>query len=161
DHIGELILHLFANDSVATASQFQAWRSEPAATVQVPTTTLDLHLLPRLTTPDANVLMKVDAEGGEFAIFRGAEELLRRFRPVLMFEMLPALANAAGWQPQDLLDFLGGYGYEFFVPETGGTVRPLVAEHDIPSASTEGHVDVFAFCGDIDWHRQCLEKVHQ
>ncbi|MEN6400784.1 MAG: FkbM family methyltransferase [Armatimonadia bacterium] len=157
DQVGETTIHLFASDSFASASQFQAWRSDTVESVRVPTTTLDSHLLPRLPRVPADMLMKVDAEGGEFAIFRGAEQLLKSVRPILMFELFPALADAAGWQPEQLLGHLKEYGYEFFIPQSDGTIRPLLYD-DIPSPSIEGHIDVFAFRGDVEWHRKCLRE---
>ncbi len=51
DLAGTLELHLFPGDSVATASQFQAWRADPGVSVSVPASTLDAHLLPRLGAP--------------------------------------------------------------------------------------------------------------
>ncbi|MCK9929525.1 FkbM family methyltransferase [Frankia sp. Mgl5] len=52
-------------------------------------------------------LIKVDVEGHELAVLRGAEGLVRRFRPVLVVEVEDARSPAA-----DTLDLLASWGYE-------------------------------------------------
>lgn len=156
DHEGHLTLHFFPQDSSATASQFQAWRDKPTLTVDVPATTLDAQL--KDIPEGACILLKVDAEGGELAIFRGAATLLKDRRPLLMFEFFPALAQAAGWTPPELLDLLAGYGYSFWVPEGDG-LRPFRPESDTPDIASQDHIDIFAYCPDVPWHAERFEAL--
>lgn len=151
---GELELHLFAGETVANASQFAAWRTA-AVTTTVPCVTLD-SLLSRFE--DARpLLMKVDVEGGEWSVFHGGQQLLRERRPVLLFELYPALGKEAGWTPADLLDLLRELGrYDFYI-SSGDGLRPL-STSDIPAVESEGHIDVFAFAADITWHRDRLQQ---
>lgn len=151
DHEGQLTLHLFPKDASATASQFQAWRDTPTLTVDVPATTLDAQL--DAIPASGCVLLKVDAEGGELAIFRGATSLLESRRPLLMFECFPALAQAAGWTPPELFALLSWHGYSFWVPEGGG-LRPFRADTDTPDIASQGHIDIFAYCSDVPWHKE-------
>ncbi len=64
-------------------------------------------------------LIKIDVEGHELAVLRGAEGLVRRWRPTLVVEIEDARAPAAA-----TLDLLAGWGYEgsFYA---GGLWHPL------------------------------------
>ena len=50
--------------------------------------------------------MKVDVEGGELGVFRGGERLLRRHRPVIVFEHGLGGADHFGTQPKQVYDLL-------------------------------------------------------
>ncbi len=53
--------------------------------------------------------IKIDVEGAESLVFRGAEETLRRYRPYIVFEHGgPSLEYGSG--PEDIHDFLFGCG---------------------------------------------------
>ena len=56
-------------------------------------------------------LVKIDVEGHEPAVLRGAEALLRRHQPIVLFELGPA-EFAHGVPPS--INILKGYGYQRF-----------------------------------------------
>lgn len=57
-------------------------------------------------------LMKVDVEGFEISVFRGAEHVLSRVRPrVVYFEVCPALARSVGFEPAAAAVVLEEKGY--------------------------------------------------
>jgi FkbM family methyltransferase len=57
-------------------------------------------------------MMKVDVEGAEGRVFRGAEETLKRCGPTLVFEFSPpSLAVTSGMDGEELLRYLNGLGY--------------------------------------------------
>jgi FkbM family methyltransferase len=59
--------------------------------------------------------MKIDVEGMELAVMRGAEAALRRHQPVLYFETLARFRNAGGsGNFRRIGDFLGELGYDLF-----------------------------------------------
>jgi FkbM family methyltransferase len=69
---------------------------------EVPVETLD-HVIP----PDAVIaLVKIDVEGGELGVFRGARETLRRCRPVVVFECGLGGADSYGTRPGELHGFV-------------------------------------------------------
>ncbi|MGQ9866333.1 MAG: FkbM family methyltransferase [Pseudanabaenaceae cyanobacterium] len=74
----------------------------------VPAIALD-DLLERFDLQQVDIL-KLDAEGHELAVLTGAQELLRRFRPVILYE------NLAGAQGSNLpvADWLRAQGYSRF-----------------------------------------------
>jgi FkbM family methyltransferase len=74
-----------------------------------------------LTTVDHEVersglvptVIKVDVEGHEGAVLRGAEETLRRHRPVVFLELHLDVLEAEGTPPAGVLAMLGDAGYRF------------------------------------------------
>lgn len=79
----------------------------------VSVTTLDLY---HRQHPFARLdFLKVDVEGMEEAVFRGAEGLLKKFRPTLYFETLPRFRDgrAGAGGHADLTTWLAGFGYRF------------------------------------------------
>lgn len=51
-------------------------------------------------------LIKIDVEGGEFGVLKGAENLLRRDKPVVIFECGMGASDYYGTQPRELYDFI-------------------------------------------------------
>ena len=66
--------------------------------------------------------LKVDVEGHELNVFRGAQEILTRHAPVLLFEC--EARHLRQHTMPDVFDFQQGFGYagEFFSPDG---LRPL------------------------------------
>jgi FkbM family methyltransferase len=58
--------------------------------------------------------VKADIEGWEFSLLRGGEVTLRRFRPVLVLELLSQHLARAGHRVDDAFAFLAGLGYTAF-----------------------------------------------
>ena len=67
--------------------------------------------------------IKVDVEGAELFVFRGAERIIRQCQPVILFEA-GQHTGAFGYEQQAVFDFLSGLNYKFF---SGGWVgkKPL------------------------------------
>lgn len=60
-----------------------------------------------------------DIEGWEFALLRGGATTLRRFRPVLVLELLSQHLARAGDRVEDAFAFLSGLGYRAFALTPG------------------------------------------
>lgn len=59
--------------------------------------------------------VKIDVEGAELLVLRGATRTLARDRPVILFECGPGGPSAFGYRPEDLHDHLcGSAGYSVF-----------------------------------------------
>jgi len=83
----------------------------------VVTVSLD-WLAERLPPPD---VLKIDVEGAELAVFRGARQLLKTKRPILIFEL-----TRPNWDEESHL--LGDLGYTLFDSEVPHDQRkPLTA----------------------------------
>jgi FkbM family methyltransferase len=89
-------------------------RNAPHHSVRVPVVTLDDYIgrkgNPRIA------FIKCDCEGHEMAVLKGAEGLLRRDHPVLLFEC--ERRHMPGSSPAAVFDYLQGLGYRgwFFGP---------------------------------------------
>jgi FkbM family methyltransferase len=56
-------------------------------------------------------LIKIDVEGLELQVVRGAKETIRRDRPRVICEILPSLLARAGTCPEELFDEMASLGY--------------------------------------------------
>ncbi len=74
---------------------------------EVPTITLDRFCEAEGLVPD---LIKIDVEGAEGMVLRGAATVLRRFRPVIVLSTHPYWLPASE-SVEAMLAFLAGYGY--------------------------------------------------
>jgi FkbM family methyltransferase len=84
-------------------------------------------------------LIKIDVEGGEMDVFRGAENLLRQeLRPVILCELQDVRTEAWGHKARDTAAFIESFGFRWFRPlsdgslvssleDTGGSERNFVA----------------------------------
>jgi hypothetical protein len=102
---------------VGTSGRVVAYEPSPA-TIPVTVQTLDAEA-PLLPPVD---LIKIDAQGAEGRIFEGARRLLKRDKPLLIFELWPHGLRAAGTDGTRLLDDLAGLGYHFHPLNAKGRV---------------------------------------
>jgi hypothetical protein len=59
--------------------------------------------------------IKLDVKGAEFLVLRGAAELFRHDRPVLLFESIPGGVEKMGGSRRELFDFVTSrLGYSIF-----------------------------------------------
>jgi len=63
---------------------------------------------------DARIsFLKIDVDGAELLVLRGAQRILRESRPVILFEA-GGYTGDFGYEQQDVFDFLSSFGYRFF-----------------------------------------------
>jgi FkbM family methyltransferase len=109
NHAGSMTIHAAAdavNEGLGTLYPTGA-DFEPAGTVQLEVfdDVCRRHNLERLD------VMKLDVEGSELAVLRGAQASLVRFQPILMLELNRPAFAAAGYTPEALIDYLRSLGY--------------------------------------------------
>jgi len=75
-------------------------------TLSVPVVTLDDYF----KDSDRIALLKIDVEGAELAVFKGAERILRQHAPLLIFEC--ENRHLTPGKVQDVFSHLAGFGYE-------------------------------------------------
>ncbi|WP_197514370.1 FkbM family methyltransferase [Mycobacterium sp. E342] len=77
--------------------------------IQVPMTRLDDFVDDKgLTRVD---FIKADIEGGELALLRGGEQLLTKFHPTILIEIVDIHCQRFGHSPEDVYNCLVGKGY--------------------------------------------------
>lgn len=128
DKVGNARMHIFE-------PQFSGWnslgmprmvtpegkRASPSQSVEVPTETLD-HFCSAENIERIH-FMKVDVEGFEKLVFRGAECMLRHRRvDYICFEISQAPLRGAGLASREVFDVLKEYGYPAYsFDESSGT----------------------------------------
>lgn len=92
-----------------------------SVTITVPLRRLDDLVKERVST------MKIDVEGAELGVLRGAERLIQESRPLIMFESAP---GEAMYSKDDMWLWLSEHRYEVVTPDR--------VAHDGPSLTREG-----------------------
>jgi FkbM family methyltransferase len=67
-------------------------------------------------------LMKIDVEGSETAVLKGATRTLQKFRPVIIAEAQQTSLRQMGSSVRELMDLIRSHGYE--IQAFGGTGEP-------------------------------------
>ena len=65
-------------------------------------------MVKELDVPGALRLVKIDVEGAELQVLRGAVETIRRCKPTIVFEHGIGGADCYGTEPEDVYDLLDG-----------------------------------------------------
>jgi FkbM family methyltransferase len=116
DSVGEGVLQVNARgkDGLNTLGQATHPDSKVVGQEDVHITTVDVfmkeHNIPRVD------VLKVDIEGAELMLFRGARDLLERAdAPIILYEGFGFLTRGFGYHPVEILWFLESCGYSLFV----------------------------------------------
>lgn len=56
--------------------------------------------------------IKIDVEGAEFLVLKGARETLKRYRPIVLCEMLRKWSRRFNYHPNDIIDYMRELDYE-------------------------------------------------
>ena len=68
--------------------------------------------------------LKMDVEGSETSLLRGAESVLRKFRPVVLFEALDSALRKQGSSRDELLEMFSALEYRLYVFGPSGQPEP-------------------------------------
>jgi FkbM family methyltransferase len=115
------------------------YRMEPLH-VEVPICQLDAFVQAHGVSPPS--LLKIDVEGHELAVLKGARRILEEYRPALVFEFNVAMAREAGWQAPELSEFLRQVApYRFFLLGAG---KPTPVELERLDLEENAYIDILA-----------------
>lgn len=70
-------------------------------------------------------VMKVDVEGAELAVLQGAERIIQREKPAIIFEANAETCEAAGYSVAILFEWLRGHGYNLALIGPVGELTPV------------------------------------
>lgn len=93
---------------------------------EVPATTLDSFVAKQGI--DAIGLLKIDVEGYETLVLRGAQRVLKEIRPAIYFEVCPDLTERAGFGAADPANMLIEAGYDLSRLTDTGTLTPAIPD---------------------------------
>lgn len=126
----------FVNHTTNTGASSLFHRPIPSVEISVPVVTLDSYLAQ--AGVDRVDVLKVDVEGAEIYVFKGARRLLSsEDAPAVFFEIDARLCAAAGTTTTEVKQLLIDYGYGVFRRRGGAFVRVGLDE-------PHGHEDLFA-----------------
>lgn len=116
DREGEIQINTFEALGLGFSSIADLGRTD-AKPVACRMTTLDNYLAEK--DPGEVDFIKVDIEGAEMLLFRGAKTLFEQERPpMMMIEIVAELTARFGYSPNDLLSLIGGIAnYNFFAAD--------------------------------------------
>ncbi|MDD2203882.1 MAG: FkbM family methyltransferase [Bacteroidales bacterium] len=73
--------------------------------------------------------IKIDVEGGEFGVLKGAENILKTNKPVVLFECGKGASEYYGTKPADLYNFIKGIGLNIYTLQAFvSNKKPLTCE---------------------------------
>jgi FkbM family methyltransferase len=103
---------------------------EPTSAVAVRVETLDGYLAEHALPPVD--FIKLDAEGAELAILKGAHTTLAsRPRPLIQCELEEIRTRPWGYHPREVVVLLDAMGYRWFQPQSPGVLKPVAAQADV------------------------------
>jgi hypothetical protein len=85
--------------------------------------------------------LKIDTDGHELQVLRGAAQTLRSFRPIVIFELTKYLLKERGVQFSDYEDLLLPLGYRLVESRKGSELNRKSFDRLIPD---HGSIDVLA-----------------
>lgn len=107
DHSGETTFqHVVSNPAYSGIKRRTYLGEEQVQTITVKTAPLD-EIIPESVQIS---FIKIDVEGGEMGVIKGAERVIKTGKPVIVFEHGKGAADHYGTQPGDLFDLLTAYG---------------------------------------------------
>ena len=98
--------------------------------------------------------VKIDVEGGELDVWRGAAQTFRRHHPLVYCEVYEKWASSFGYTPGDLFAFARSLGYIGARAISKGVVHALSLERNTPPGIFETSSDVLFF---TEKHRTAVD----
>ncbi len=105
DYVGTATFHESSADNPGASSLYGQGRS-----VEVRTITLDSYCA-NLALDNKPIVLKIDVEGAELSVLRGAESLLARGNVIIFAEVIDSLQRRAGSSCNEVLAYLRQHGY--------------------------------------------------
>jgi len=92
--------------------------SEDTVTVECKVKKLDDFISSTLSLKKLDFI-KCDVEGAELLVFQGGYETIKKYKPIILTEMLRKWAAKFNYHPNQIISFLKDLGYRCFIPHNG------------------------------------------
>jgi FkbM family methyltransferase len=94
------------------------------AVTEIPVSIISLDEYVREQNIERVDIIKLDVEGGEIDVLRGAANVFRDLRPLLICEVLDATTRAWGYDACQIIQAVQDFGYEWFDFNSDGSLEP-------------------------------------
>ena len=106
-------------------------KDEQVETIQIQLDTLDNQLKQH----DRVDMIKIDVEGAELEVLRGAKKIIEKFHPIIVFEHGLGASDHYNTSPEDILNFFDDHQYQLF------TLKGFIA--DEPALFRKEFIDFY------------------
>jgi FkbM family methyltransferase len=90
---------------------------------------VDVKMLDTLLPPDLQIdFIKIDVEGGEFAVLKGAKNTLTKNNPLVVFECGMGASDYYGTTPEAIFEYFTALGYSISLLENWLKNRPSLSK---------------------------------
>ena len=111
DSCGESEFHYVVSNPAYSGIKKRSYpKDEMIDKIKIKTSTLDKELINELRVD----LIKIDVEGGEYGVLKGAKEVIEKFHPVFIFEHGLGASNYYNTDPNDVYDLFDLSDYNIF-----------------------------------------------
>jgi len=107
NEVGELNFYITALSYMSSFIKEHAATDKIVAEIKIPVTTINLYL--KANPQYQPKIVKIDVEGFEINVLKGATDMLSNYKPALLIEILDTSNNRKA-----ILDYLATYNYEAF-----------------------------------------------
>ena len=102
--------HVVSNPAYSGIKKRSYPKYEKIDKIKIKTSTLDKELINESRVD----LIKIDVEGGEYGVLKGAKEVINKFHPVFIFEHGLGASNFYNTNPDDVYDLFDLSEYNIF-----------------------------------------------
>lgn len=135
DTVGEATFHhVKSNPGRSGLKNLEFNRDESVEEIRVRTDRLDNIIPPRVQV----ALIKIDVEGAELRVLKGAVETLKRCRPTVVFECGLGGSDAYGATPEEINDLFGDCGLRVSIMEDWLRGLPALSREDFSRQFYQG-----------------------
>lgn len=130
-----------------------SWEGSAITEVEVPLISLDAST--EVQSLSHIELVKIDVEGGELNVLRGASRTLSRHLPLVYCEAYEKWQASFGYSPADLIEFARSLGYEAARVFSGGQVHPIRLDQGAAPSLFATSADILFFAGK---HQSAVDR---
>ena len=123
--------HVTTNPAYSGIKKRTYPKEEQVETIQIQLDTLDNQLKQH----DRVDMIKIDVEGAELEVLRGAKKIIEKFHPIIVFEHGLGASDHYNTSPEDILTFFDDHQYQLF------TLKGFIA--DEPALFRKEFIDFY------------------